>query len=273
MSLPFELLSLDLDLTLLDDTHRISPRNLSAVRRCHALGVKVVVTSGRMYRCTLPYVLELGAEVAPTITYNGAFIKQENTGEVLLHEHLDLSAARTLVDFCAQAGLNLNYYLDDSLYIARPNAWADLYAARTGAPLNPVDDLRVFAQRAPTKALIVDDPERIAALYAELAPQYADRAYVTISNVEYLEFMPSGVDKGKALSVVAAHYGIPREKVIAFGDADNDTPMIRWAGMGVAMANAKSGALAAADRVAPRYDEDGVAVVLEELFGLTPSHA
>ena len=270
MALPFELIALDLDFTLLDDAHQISPRNLAAVRRCRDLGVKVIITSGRMFRCTVPYLHTIGLET-PIIAYNGAYIRDEHTGEVLLDEHLDLDVAREMVEFCDREGLNLNYYLDDSLYIAHPNSWAELYSARTGAPLNPVGDLRCFSERAPTKALIVADPELITRLYARFAPRYADRAYVTISNVEYLEFMPRGVDKGQALALLAAHYGIPREKVIAFGDADNDTPMIRWAGLGVAMANAKPDAKAAAQRLAPAYNEDGVAAVLEELFAFAPA--
>jgi len=266
-SLPFDLISLDLDLTLLDANHAISPRNKAAVQRCAALGATVVITSGRMYRCTMPYVRELGLD-APVISYNGAFVKHESADRVLLHEHLAVETAQELVDYCRVAGLNLNYYLDDNLYLDHLTSWAELYHERTGAPLHPVGDLRQFADRAPTKALIVSDPEQIKALYAELAPRFQDRAYVTISNVEYLEFMPPGVDKGKALAVVCRTLGIPREKSIAFGDANNDIPVITWAGLGVAMANGKPGALAVADRIAPSNDEDGVAIVLEELFGL-----
>ena len=48
-SLPYELVALDLDLTLLDDEHHISPRNLHAVTQCRDMGVKVMITSGRMY--------------------------------------------------------------------------------------------------------------------------------------------------------------------------------------------------------------------------------
>jgi len=269
MALPYELIALDLDFTLLNDAHQISPRNLAAVRKCRDLGVKVIITSGRMFRCTVAYLHAIELET-PIIAYNGAYIRNERTGEVLLDEHLDLGVAQEMVAFCAREGLNLNYYLDDSLYIAQLNEWAELYSSRTGAPLNPVGDLRCFADRAPTKALIVADPVLIQQLYAQFAPQYRDRAYVTISNVEYLEFMPHGVDKGKALSVLSSHYGIPQAKVIAFGDADNDTPMIRWAGLGVAMENAKPDAKAAAQRLAPAYDADGVAVVLEELFGFAP---
>lgn len=268
-ALPFELISLDLDLTLLDAHHRISPRNLAAVRQCIALGARVIVTSGRMYCTTLQYSRAMGLDT-PTIAYNGAFIKNDTTGELLRHEHVDVATARELIDFCAREGLNLNYYLDDELYIAASNPWAELYAARTGAQPKVVGDLHAIADRAPTKVLIVAEPERILQLRDELGPHYAGRAYVTISNVEYLEFMPPGADKGNALAMVAAHFGIAREKVIAFGDADNDIPALDWAGLGVAMDNAKPGAKQVAGRIAPAYDEDGVAVVLEELFALSP---
>jgi Cof subfamily protein (haloacid dehalogenase superfamily) len=266
-ALPYELVSLDLDLTLLDAHHRISPRNLAAVKAVSALGAKVMITSGRMYCTTEAYAEEMGLDT-PTIAYNGAYIKREHTGEVLLHETVDVATAQELAAFCAERGLNLNYYLDDKLYIAKLNPWAELYSQRTGAPLHPVGDLSVFADRAPTKVLIVADPARIRELEAELAPRFAGRAYVTISNIEYLEFMPPGVDKGKGLARVAAYYGIAQEKVVAFGDADNDIPAIAWAGLGVAMENAKPAAKSAANRIAPSYDQDGVAAVLEDVFGL-----
>jgi Cof subfamily protein (haloacid dehalogenase superfamily) len=208
----------------------------------------------------------------PVIAYNGAYIKQERTGETLLDEHLDLATAQELVAFCAHEGLHLNYYLRDTLYTAQATQWSDLYAARTGAVIHPVGDLSIFADQAPTKVLIVDEPARITRLYAEMSARYAGRAYVTISNAEYLEFMPPTVNKGTALAVVAEHYGIPRARVIAFGDAGNDIPAIAWAGLGVAMENAHPEVKSIADRIAPRFDEDGVAAVLEEIFQRASLH-
>jgi len=268
MSLPFELIALDLDYTLLTDAHTISPRNLAAVQRCSAQGARVVAVSGRMFCSTIRYVHALGLDT-PAITYNGAFIKQGRTGDVLLSETLDLAVAKSLVALSAREELHLNYYLDDTLYVAKETPWGELYSQRTGVPMHPVGDLCALTDRAPTKALIVDEPARIAALYDALRPHYGERSYMTISNAEYLEFMPAGVNKGKALAVVADYYHIPRARVATFGDANNDIPMLEWAGIGVAMANATPDALAVADRIAPRYDADGVAAVLEELFGFT----
>ncbi len=265
-ALPFELISLDLDMTFLNLRSEISPRNRAAIRRCREAGARVIISSGRMHASTLSFLRALDLDT-PVVSYNGAYIKHEATGDVLCHEHLDLAVAREVVEFCAGEGLHLNYYLDDRLYVSEPNRWADQYATLAGVGYEAVGDLRALTDRAPTKVLIVDEPARIAALYAALAPRYSPRSYVTTSMAEYLEFMPLGVDKGKAIAVVAGHFGIAREKVIAFGDALNDVPALRWAGLGVAMENARPEAKAVAGRIAPHHDADGVAAVLEEVFG------
>ena len=57
--------------------------------------------------------------------------------------------------------------------------------------------------------------------------------------------------------------GITAEDVVAFGDMPNDVPMLRWAGLGVAMGNAHPEAMAAADEVTAPNTDDGVARVLE----------
>jgi hypothetical protein len=62
---------------------------------------------------------------------------------------------------------------------------------------------------------------------------------------------------------VAQPLGITAEDVVAFGDMPNDVPMLRWAGLGVAMGNAHQEAIDAADEVTAPNSEDGLARVLE----------
>ena len=69
------------------------------------------------------------------------------------------------------------------------------------------------------------------------------------------------------LSGPAAQWGIAHEQICAVGDDVNDIPMIRGAGLGVAMGNALAVVKAAADRIAPSHDEDGLAQVVEWLLG------
>lgn len=64
--------------------------------------------------------------------------------------------------------------------------------------------------------------------------------------------------KAHALEILSRKLEIPREGIMSFGDAGNDIPMIRYAGMGVAVGNAWDEVKAAADYVAESNDEDGV---------------
>ena len=103
-------------------------------------------------------------------------------------------------------------------------------------------------------------------LLAHFQAQFGDSLYITKTEDEYLEFMDRGVSKGVALAQVAASRGIPQAACVAIGDSYNDLSMVQWAGLGVAMSSGRDKLKAAADRLAPPADDDGVATILAELF-------
>ena len=86
------------------------------------------------------------------------------------------------------------------------------------------------------------------------------------SHVPLVEIGPPGVDKAATLAEVAAELGVDAADAVAFGDMPNDVAMLRWAGTGYAMTGGHPDAVAAADRVAPPCEEDGVAQVVEGLL-------
>jgi hypothetical protein len=91
-------------------------------------------------------------------------------------------------------------------------------------------------------------------------------AVVTHSGGPFVEISATGVDKAMALGELCATLGVSAAEVVAFGDMPNDVPMLRWAGLGVAVANAHPDALAAADDLTASNAEDGVALALERLI-------
>ncbi len=95
-----------------------------------------------------------------------------------------------------------------------------------------------------------------------------DDAVATWSGERLVEISALGVTKAATLSLVADELAVDATDVIAFGDMPNDLPMLEWAGTSYAMANADPLVLDAADHVAPSNDDDGVARVLTEVFGL-----
>jgi hydroxymethylpyrimidine pyrophosphatase-like HAD family hydrolase len=71
------------------------------------------------------------------------------------------------------------------------------------------------------------------------------------------------VTKGSGLGFLAEHLGFSRERTVAFGDGENDLPLLEWAGYGVAVENADERVRALADFVCPPVTEEGVAQVIE----------
>jgi Cof subfamily protein (haloacid dehalogenase superfamily) len=131
-------------------------------------------------------------------------------------------------------------------------------------------------QVAPLPEIFDDTVVKLLARHEELPPedywarveQVVGHAVTTTwSSVGALvEMSAAGVTKASTLQLLCAELGVAAEDVVAFGDMPNDVAMLEWAGTAYAMANAHPLATAAADRVAPRNDQDGVATVLEELF-------
>jgi Cof subfamily protein (haloacid dehalogenase superfamily) len=114
------------------------------------------------------------------------------------------------------------------------------------------------------KLLIRQAGTASADMAAALAPHVGEEGDLTYStNNGLLEIVPRGVSKATGLQEVAAPLGIAAADVIAFGDMPNDVPMLRWAGLGVAMGNAHPETMAAADEVTAPNTEDGVALVLD----------
>jgi len=104
-------------------------------------------------------------------------------------------------------------------------------------------------------------------LYEHIAPLLNSKDYsVTYSFSGYLEIALGGVHKGEALATLCAQLGIAAHEVVAFGDMPNDLPLLQWAGLGVAVANAHPMVLQAADAVTLSNAEDGVAHMLEQLM-------
>lgn len=268
MPLPYNLIALDLDETLLGPDHLISPRNARAVKSLSELGATVVIASGRMHEATLQFASSLGLS-APIISYNGALVKDPNSGETWLEQQVDGDLTTIVLDYCRDHGLQLNFYRDGKVMTAAMTPWMELYERRTLSPVVVMPDFYTALRGEPSvKLIIVDSLEKTNALLPQFVDIFGDKLYITKTTDEYLEFMPPAANKAAALSLVAEKLGVLQERTVAFGDSFNDIPMIRWAGLGVAVASAKPQVREAADRIVGRYDEDGVGIALEEIFGL-----
>jgi len=252
-----------MDDTLLDGTQQVSMRTRETIRRAMDAGVSVTIATGRMFRSALPFAQELGISL-PLITYNGALIRQQASGETLFHRPIGTELAQGVADLFRQRGWYLQKYVDDRLYVAELDENALFYADYARVEAIPLGDAFFNMTEAPTKILSMGDPDELNAIRTEVTAFYGDRLYLASSKKRYLEMVDIRVNKGEALAFLAEMLGIVQGEVMAIGDSMNDVDMIEYAGCGVAMGNSNATVRAAADFITATNSEDGVAEAIEK---------
>jgi Cof subfamily protein (haloacid dehalogenase superfamily) len=260
-----ELLALDLDGTIVGDDGVISLRNRQALAAAQARGVEVTLATGRMFQATLPFARELRI-AAPLICYQGSMVRSPSGDPPIVHRTVPLDLAHRVVEWTRERGLAVSAYVDDELYTDRVTPDTLYDAQLSQVELHSVDDLLALLATEPTKLAIVTDGTGTDEIVLDLARAIGDRLRVVKTHPRFVEATHPQVSKGWALAQLAHWIGVPQENVMAAGDNDNDAEMIAWAGLGVAMGNASPHAREAADHLAPRWEEDGLAWAVERFI-------
>lgn len=271
------LVASDIDGTLLDSRDRVRPRLRRAILRMLRSGVPLALATGRPARWLTPVLDQL--PVAPMcVCANGAVIYDAKADRVVADHSIAPAVQREVVDRARAA------------MAAAGAGGVGLAAERAGvSAADPIDELFVVSPSyshawesaehgilaedellaAPATKLLLSNPGLGSAELARiLAPAIPETlAHLTFSVPDGLvEVSAPGVTKRKGLEAVAEQVGAGPGDVVCFGDMPNDIEMLRWAGLGVAMGNARPEVRAAADEVTAANDDDGVALVLERWF-------
>jgi hypothetical protein len=258
------LFAFDLDGTLLASDKSLSPANRRALAEMDRAGAMVALASGRMGASVLRAARDLPLDPA-LLSLNGAAVykRKSDGGGLVFSMPLPAEYANHLIDHGRDREFAINYYIDDGLYTVRTpttGRWNDLYHQQTKSEFRQVDSLDRFRGRRPFKVLYCGDPAVLDKEESRFRALWGAKIYIVRTWEYYLEFMHADANKGAGLAALARACGIDPLDTVAFGDADNDIPMLASAGLGIAMANAGQSVKAAAHRVSAwTNDEDGVA--------------
>jgi Cof subfamily protein (haloacid dehalogenase superfamily) len=272
----YRLLVLDIDGTLVNSRDELTPGTRAAIRRACEAGVRVVLATGRRYSKVLHLVEPLGLDV-PLITASGALIKDPIDHRTLFCARFKPGVLESVLPIVADAGY------DTILYGDTYTQGFDYYIRSFDVDERQADLIHYFgrnkiAGREWPQVLELPPPdifagcalgpkEEMAKLGQRLEQQFGDDLYVHVLKSPFYtgwfcEIEPGGVSKWSATQHLAHDWGIRDEEICAVGDDVNDIPMIRGAGLGVAMGNALEPVKAVADRIAPCHNSDGLVEVV-----------
>lgn len=257
----------DLDGTLLRTDSTVSDRTRDAVLAAEDSGLLVVVATGRPPRWIAPIVEVLG-DRGLVVCANGASVFDPSTDRLVETTELEPAVVAELID-------DLDAVLPEVIYGVEQRFEYSIDEAVHRLQVDPqelwpgirVGPIRAFLDRPVTKLIARTPPPPRAGLAAEVQRVLGDRALVTHSTDEsFLEISHPRAHKAATVERLLEQSGIAPGEVVAFGDMPNDIELLRWSGLGVAMANAAPSVQEAADEVTASNDEDGVALVIERVL-------
>ena len=254
-----DLIALDLDGTLLDGNEGISPANREAIAASLQAGVRVVLVTGRGADAPARLVRELKLNV-PCICAHGALTKDFLSGRTLGHIPVPLVHAKPMIEFAEQNDLSVAVYFEE--HFLRLSG-SELYMEDMRGPhWREVPSLSGAVLGAPTfiRFLGRESVDAMRGVFSGLPLHFK---YETWGEFEECAVTSLEATKKRALERLCEDLKIEPSRVLAIGDSRNDVPMMRWAGVGVAMGNAPADVRAAVGRVTGRCEEDGVARAIE----------
>lgn len=274
---PIKLIAFDLDGTFLYTDKSVPEENLRALEAAAANGTYIVPASGRIYS-GIPEAIRALPFVRYCVTINGAYVYDALRDENLRTAEIPASLALRVYAYADTQPVIYDCYKDNWGFMTRSMyERAEEYVTNPGI-LRLVKTLRTPVESLPDMLreqgtplqkiqLYVKDMEDKPRIIAELREKFPE-VCVTSSLPFNIEINSAAASKGQALAALCEHLGIAPEETLAFGDGTNDCDMLRYAGTGVAMANADEEVKRAADYIAESNDDCGVAKTIRKFMEL-----
>ena len=279
MDLPYELLALDVDGTLMNSGNELPEANRAALHRAHKAGLRISLCTGRALSETRAVLKAIGLDLDAGVFVFGAIVSVLPTGRTLACSPLEPRLTERLIAFFQARGFPLLVLYDPSqagYEYQLIQGQRNLEAYETWVRFAPTRLERVDAWRpdgpGPLRIGIIEDPAHIAATIADLEANFPpgtvkfNAIYAPNYKLHVVECFAPQVNKWHGLEQLCQWLGIPCSRVVALGDDVNDVEMIARAGLGVAMGNAVEPVRSAARLQVAANDACGVAELIDLLL-------
>ena len=260
----------DLDGTLLNSEKKVSEKDAAAIREMTRKGNYFVINTGRPTQASLPFATELGLNTRGCylVSYNGGVITEISNNHELYDVRLDYGTVEELFMLAEQENLYIQTYDGNAIVYSRDGK--ELFQYSAGKAMSEVyaaGDVISHLHNEPHKCIVISytDHDALENFRRKYMGRFDSRCDMFFSCPEFLEIMPKGIDKGGAVRQLSGFLRIPVEDTIAVGDERNDIPMIKAAGIGIAMANSHPDVKLSSDYVTSNdCDHNAIAEIIEK---------
>ena len=266
---------LDIDGTLTNHKKEITPLTKKALMDAQDLGIRLVIASGRPAKGIYQYgdQLEMAKHHGLFVCYNGAKVIDCETHETYVDVTFPVETAKSVLQHMKKFNVipivtsDTHMLVEDVYRCMIKDGTREFNVIQYESRMNnyklmEVEDLEEYVNVPQNKILTAGDSDYLKAHYKEMAEPFKDELNMMFTSNFYYEFTAKGVDKGSALTVAMSKLGIKPEECIAFGDAENDISMLKFAGISVAMANGQDAVKNIATEVTDDNEHDGIAKAL-----------
>ncbi|MBK1813078.1 HAD family phosphatase [Clostridium sp. YIM B02505] len=269
----YKLICLDMDGTLLSSPSTISEENRNAVLQAYNKGIKIAITTGRLFTSAKYYADLIGIKV-PIVASNGAYVREKDREDIIYKSSLNDDQLERIYEVIKKYNLLTYFNTHDTLIseivVGENHGYKVNNKELPEEGRIKFDEGTAFKEAFKRhegeilKAICVEevDIDKLMKAKAELR-QYKDLEVVS-SWTNNFEVMNAGTSKGNAVKNLAEMLDINQEEIICIGDSENDLSMIRYAGLGIAMGNAPDEIKKEADYVTDTNVNSGVAKAIEK---------
>ena len=260
----YKLVAVDMDGTLLTNEKKILPETKKALLKAYNKNTIICISTGRAFPAIKKYLDELEINI-PLILYNGSRVMMSRESDLLFNRVIDLETAKKVYKIISDKNGTCCFWRNDVCYFNKDNEYTEYYHKLT--TINPIiiDEIKDDLFSDINKFIWFGTVENLDIVQKEYLIGVEGINYFK-SHSNLLEIVPTNVSKGNTLKSLIEKLGISREEVIAIGDDENDISMIQFAGLGVAMKNAKESVKNIADFITDSNEENGVGKVINKFI-------
>ncbi|EMB62339.1 fructose-phosphate phosphohydrolase SppA [Streptococcus mutans] len=270
MAKTIKLILSDIDGTILDNNHQVDAHLRDTITELKKESIPFVLASARSPHGMFPIAQELNLGANPIACYNGALIVEGNKEhyQTLIEHGLSKADVKKIVALIKKQfpHISINFYSGGDWIVEEIDQWVQIEAdiTKESPNIRNFDTLLTDDSIPIHKLLLIANAQAIQEFFTYLKRVNFEDASFYLSKDNYLEVTSQSVSKENALLEIAKYYDISLSQTMAIGDNYNDIPMLKLAGLGVAMANAPQAVKNEADIETVSNNDNGVSKVIED---------